>query len=63
MRSVIRETKDYVHAIRRKESDRTKYNRDCKEVERYFQNQVLGFSVHLPPLSEASLAELTHTDF
>ena len=33
----------------REESERVKYNRDDKDVERYFQNQVLGFSVHLPP--------------
>ena len=25
------------------------YNRDWKKVERYIENQVLGFSVHLPP--------------
>ena len=30
----------------REESERVKYNRDDKDVELYFQNQVLGFSVH-----------------
>ena len=36
------------------------YNRDWKKIELYIENQVLGFSVHLPPpLSEAGLAEFT----
>ena len=44
---VIRqEQQNYVHAIMRKESERIKYNRDGRGVERYVQNQVLGFSVH-----------------
>ena len=46
MIGAIRENKRVMYTqLLRKESERIKYNRDGKEVERYFQNQVLGFSV------------------
>ena len=44
--SAIRENKRIMYTqLLRKESERIKYNRDDQEVELYFQNEVLGFSV------------------